>query len=344
MVEKDKRRRGSDSFHGVAAVTISDAIGPPLMNLLASLRYLVALSEHRHFGRAALACHITQPALSNAMRALEREFRIVIVKRGRTYAGLTPEGERVLATAQRMLHEHAVLQQELESEAHRPRGPLRMGAVPTAVPILARFATMLQARHPGIVPVVLSMSSSELETGLDTLALDLALGYTGRMKLVGARLTAWPQYAEHYFLLRRAAGLHRAGLQIGQPMTWKDAAMYPLALLTAEMHNRTIIDSAFVTAGVSVQPALETNSVLTLLLSVVEGNLCSVMPGALIGAVRAHNQLEALPLTGPAVRTPIGFMAQASARPSRAMEAALALAQDSSWLHHAAACSSLLAA
>src|SRR3954469_19038130 len=137
------------------------------MNILASMRYLVALSEHRHFGRAAAACHITQPALSNAMRALEQEFKVVIVKRGRAYAGLTPEGERVLATAQRMLHEHAVLQQELESEAHKPRGPIRMGAVPTAVPVLARFAAMLQARHPGIVPVVQSMSSSELESGLE---------------------------------------------------------------------------------------------------------------------------------------------------------------------------------
>ena len=44
------------------------------MNLLSSLRYLVALHEHRHFGRAAQACHITQPALSNAVRALEAEL------------------------------------------------------------------------------------------------------------------------------------------------------------------------------------------------------------------------------------------------------------------------------
>ena len=53
------------------------------MNLLSSLRYLVALNEHRHFGRAAQACHITQPALSNALRALESEFNVVIVKRDR---------------------------------------------------------------------------------------------------------------------------------------------------------------------------------------------------------------------------------------------------------------------
>lgn len=314
------------------------------MNLLASMRYLVALSEHRHFGRAAVACHITQPALSNAMRALEQEFKVVIVKRGRTYAGLTPEGERVLATAQRMLHEHSVLQQELGSEANRPRGPLRMGAVPTAMPVLARFAAMLQARHPGIVPAALSMSSAELETGLETLSLDLALGYTERMTLKDTQLTAWPQYTEHYFLLRKAAIPHANSLQIGGKITWKDAAQYPMALLTPEMHNRTIIDSAFVTAGVPVKPAIETNSILTLALSVVAGGVCSVMPGALVGAVRGYRELEALPLASPEVRTPIGFMAQSTVRPSRALQAALDMAQDHAWLRHAAAHSGLLSA
>ena len=95
------------------------------MNLLTSMRYLVALHEHRHFGRAAVACHITQPALSNALKALEVEFKVVIVKRGRNYAGLTPEGERVLQSAQRMLHEQDVLKQELGSDADKPRGVLR---------------------------------------------------------------------------------------------------------------------------------------------------------------------------------------------------------------------------
>jgi DNA-binding transcriptional LysR family regulator len=312
------------------------------MNLLASMRYLVALSEHRHFGRAAAACHITQPALSNAMKALEEEFKVVIVKRGRNYAGLTPEGERVLAAAQRMVHEHSVLQQELGSEADRPRGPLRMGVVPTAVPVLARFAAKVQARHPGIVPVVLSMSSPEIEAGLETLSLDLALGYTERMKLQGATLTAWPQYTEHYFLLRRAARPHPDALQIGPRMRWSEAGALPIAMLTPDMHNRRIIESAFVTAGVALKPAIETNSILTLALSVVAGNVCTVMPGALVGAVRGYRELEALPLIEPEVRTPIGFMAQTSVRPSRALEAALAFAQDPEWLRHVAAHSGLL--
>lgn len=312
------------------------------MNLLSSLRYLVALHEHQHFGRAALACHITQPALSNALRALEREFNVVIVKRDRNYAGLTPEGERVLATAQLMLHEHAILQQELRSETHLPRGNIRMGAVPTAMPVAARFAAMLQARHSGIVPVVLSMSSSELEQGLEDLSIDMALGYTDRMGLRETRLVAWPQYVEHYFLVRKAAQPHPERLQIGAKISWREAGQFPLSLLTPDMHNRAIVDAAFATAGVTLRPAIETNAILTMALTVVAGSVCSVMPGALVAAVRGYRELEALPLMEPEVRTPIGFMSHAAARPSRALEAALSLAQDGAWLRHAAAHSGLL--
>ncbi|GAA4330437.1 LysR family transcriptional regulator [Variovorax defluvii] len=310
------------------------------MNLLASMRYLVALSEHRHFGRAAQACHITQPALSNALRALEEEFGVVIVKRGRAYAGLTHEGEIVLSAAHRMLHEGEVLQQLLRSEAEHPRGHLRMAAVPTAIPILTRFAGRLQARHPGISPSVLSMSSLELETGLESLSLDVALGYTERMNVRGVKLSAWPQSIEHYFLVRRAS--HARALQIGEPIGWAEAGGLPLCLLTPEMHNRFIIDQAFAEAGVTVTPAIETNSVLTLALSVGAGSVCAVLPGAMVDAIRSHGQLEALPLVGPEVRTPIGFMTQAAVRPSRALEAALALIQSPEWQQEVAAHSGAL--
>jgi DNA-binding transcriptional LysR family regulator len=314
------------------------------MNLLPSLRYLVALQEHKHFGRAAQACHITQPALSNAIRALEREFDVVIVKRDRNFAGLTPQGERVLASAKLMLHEHANLQQDLQSESLAPRGPIRIGAVPTAVPIASRFAAMLQARHNGIQPVVLSLSSSELERGLEDLTLDLALGYSERMRVQERKLRVWPQYVEHYFLLRRAIEPNAKGLQIAQPMPWNEAAALPLCLLIPEMHNRTIVDAAFTTAGVRVTPAIETNSIMTMMLSVVDGSVCSVLPGALVDTMRGYRELEASPLIGPEIKTRIGFISHAQARPSRALEAGLDLAQDGAWLRHAAAHSGLLAA
>ena len=312
------------------------------MNLLPSLRYLVALNEHRHFGRAAQACHITQPALSNALRALEQEFAAVIVKRERNYVGFTAEGELILASAQRMLHEHALLQESLKGDALAPHGPLRIGAVPTAVPVAARFAAMLQARQNGIRPIVLSLSSAELEKGLETLALDLAMGYVERMDSRSARLSALEQYTEHYFLLRRVDNPQTDGLRIGQALTWQQAGQFPLCLLTPEMHNRTIVDAAFRQAGVRVVPAMETNSILAMALCVVQGNMCGILPGALVGAVRSDRLLEALPLVEPEVRTPIGFMFNAQVRPSRAQQAAMELARDSQWLQHAALHSGML--
>lgn len=314
------------------------------MNLLSSLRYLVALDEHRHFARAAQACHITQPALSNALRALEEEFAVVIVRRGRTFVGFTPEGEKVLDSARRMLHEHKVLAQSLRSTVDQPTGRFVVGAVPTAVPIAARFAAMLHARHPELMPVVLSLSSTELEKRLESLSIDLALGYTERMDLRAVQLTAYPQYNEHYFLLRKSRTPHAVELQITAPESWLQASEVSLCLLTPEMHNRTIVDASFAAAGCTPKVVMETNSILTMALSVVAGQVCSVMPGALVSTVRGYRELEAVPLVSPQVLTPISFMAQTAVRPSRAMEAALQLAQDSAWLRHVATHTGLLTA
>jgi DNA-binding transcriptional LysR family regulator len=310
------------------------------MNLLDAMRYLVALEQHRHFGRAASACHITQPALSNALRALEAELDVAIVRRGRTYEGLTPEGERVLASANRLLREQELLRQDLHSGAGSPRGALAIGAVPTTIPVAARFASQLQARYRGIKPVVRSLSSHEIETGLENLSLDMGLGYTDR----GAKFTALPQYVEQYFLLRRAMVGAGESLHLGPVIGWREAAAMSLCLLTPEMHNRTIVDAAFRQAGVAVQPAVETNSIVTVVLSVLDGEVCTVLPGALMALVRGYKGLEALPLRQPEVRTPIGFMVAKGARPSRALEVALTLATDGAWLRHVAAQGGLLSA
>ena len=304
------------------------------MNLLASLRYLVALNEHRHFARAAKACHITQPALSNAIRALEREFGFALVLRARAFVGLTPEGERVLTTAQRMLREHELLQADLASTANEPSGPLHIGVVPTAEPVAARFAATLHARHGGIAPVVRSISSSQIEQGLENLSLDLGLGFTERLKR-GGPFTALAQYKERYFLVRRAARAGRS-LRLGPAIGWREAAAFPLCLLTPNMHNRTIVNAAFERAGVTVRPVMETNSILTLPMSVQAGEVCSVMPGALVDAVRSNGALEALPLVQPTVTTPVGFIRLVSAAQSRAVVAALELARQPQWLRLAA--------
>lgn len=305
------------------------------MNLLTSMRYLVALHDHRHFDRAAQACHITQPALSNALRALEREMGTPIVRRGRTYCGLTPEGEQVLASARRMLHEHERLQQTLASQADQPVGRLRLGSVPSAVPVATRFCALLQARHPGIAPVLLSLPSGEIEAGLKAMSLDLGLGFLERVHARGSGFQSLPQYQERLYLVTRAPRQARAKLEpashIGAPLAWAETAGMRLCLLTPDMHNRSVVDAAFARAGVCVQPVMETNSVLALALAVRAGTLASVMPGALVASLREQPGLVFRPLVKPEVQTPVGFLTRREVAPTRALEAALALADDLLW-------------
>lgn len=300
------------------------------MNLLEALRYLAALDQHRHFGRAAQACHITQPALSNALRALEAELGVALVRRSRQYEGLTTEGEVALAHAHRLLHGTESLRQELASLSGAPRGQLKIGVVPSAEPVAARFAARLQAAHPGIRPVVRSLSSQEIEAGIDSLAIDMGLGFVEREAVAVHRLQVLPQYREHYFLVQQAG--RGKTLRFGPPMTWREAAALSLVLLTPEMHNRAVVDRALREAGAQVAPAMETSSVLALVLAVqAEAGLAAVLPGALVGTVRAHAGLLARPLVSPEVHTAVGWLTSGDAPASQAVKAALAWAQDSRW-------------
>jgi hypothetical protein len=129
-------------------------------------------------------------------------------------------------------------------------------------------------------------------------------------------------------------------------IAWSEVAALPLCLLTPDMHNRTVIDEAFAAVQREVQPAMETNSVLSLVMAVAEhpgdgGAMVTVLPGAMVATVRHMPGLIARPLRSPELVTPIGFMTQQGMAPTRALLAALELQDDAEWrvqcLRHAGA-------
>ncbi|MGY0194269.1 LysR family transcriptional regulator [Leptothrix sp. BB-4] len=311
------------------------------MNLLDAMRYLAALEQHRHFGRAAQACHITQPALSNALRSLESSLGVPIVRRGRQFEGLTPEGERVLASARRMLHEQERLTQDLASFIGRPRGRLQIGVVPTALPVAMRLAARLRERADGIQPVVRSLSSQAIEAGLENLTLDLALGYIDRAEVAQRRLTVLPQFTERYYLVER--NLDQRNAADGPADTtcrWSDAAGRALVMLTPEMHNRAIVDRALQSAGAQVHAAIETDTVLALLQPLLDdgpGALAAILPGALVATLRSVPGLRVRALVDPLVETSIGLLTASNVQPTPALVTALALATEPDWLTDVAA-------
>ena len=106
---------------------------------LTQLRYLLAVSEHDHFGRAAEACGVSQPTLSAQVRKLEDYLGARLIERGGR-AALTPLGEKVLAHARRMIEEADAIIGVAHRGAEPLVGPRRLGVIPTLCPYLLPWA------------------------------------------------------------------------------------------------------------------------------------------------------------------------------------------------------------
>ena len=118
---------------------------------LRQLRYLVAIAEHRHFGRAAEACFATQSTLSAGLQELEHLLDVKLVERSKRRVMLTPLGEQVVGRARVVLREAEDIA-ELASASKDPlSGPLRLGVIPTIGPyLLPRVLPPLREKYPGL--------------------------------------------------------------------------------------------------------------------------------------------------------------------------------------------------
>src|SRR4029079_19714163 len=99
--------------------------------MLDKLEFLLLLARERHFGRAAEAAGVSQPTFSYAIKSLEKTLGAALVERGSRFRGFTPEGERVLEWARRIVSDARSMRQELLSLKGDPSGHLRIGAIPT---------------------------------------------------------------------------------------------------------------------------------------------------------------------------------------------------------------------
>ncbi len=122
------------------------------MVTLRQLRYLQALVRHRHFGRAAEACSVTQPALSMQIRDLEKELGIELIERRPGEMALTEAGIEVARRGERVL---GAVRDLVDFARHRGRvlsGRLKLGIIPTLAPyVLPKVLPALQASHPDLV-------------------------------------------------------------------------------------------------------------------------------------------------------------------------------------------------
>jgi DNA-binding transcriptional LysR family regulator len=166
------------------------------------IHYLLALSKTGHFGRAAEACHVSQPALSSAIQHLEEELGITLVQRGQRFHGFTADGERLLKWARILAQDWESMRQEA-AQCHRQlTGALRLGAIPTTLAVTPLLTEPFQRDYPGVGVTLISLSYDELIRQLDDFELDLGLTYLDDPRLKGFRTL--PLYRERHVLLARS--------------------------------------------------------------------------------------------------------------------------------------------
>ncbi|MDO8882137.1 MAG: LysR family transcriptional regulator [Pseudotabrizicola sp.] len=271
--------------------------------MIDKLEMFIALARARHFGRAAEMCGVTQPSLSAAIKQLEEHLGVQLVFRGSRFQGLTPEGQRVLDRAQGIVAEARGLRDEMRSVKKGLAGNLRIGVIPTALPMVAQLTTPLTRRHPNVSVTILSRTSAEILTGIERLDLDAGITYLDNEPL--GRVLSLPLYAEFYRLVC-APGTAMADRS---QVRWAELSGLPLCLLTGDMQNRRIVNQHLAEAGVRAEPAVEANSTIALMAHVVSGQWVSILPKALADLFAMSGAVRAVPIIEPEAEHLVGLIA-----------------------------------
>jgi len=270
--------------------------------LIDKLELLLALAKERHFGRAAEACGVTQPTMSTSLKQLEEILGVMLVQRGSRFQGFTPEGERVLDWARRIVGDTRAMRQEINTLKDGLSGEIAIAAIPTALGMVASLTTPFRARHPNVRFRIVSCTSITALALLENLEVDAALTYIENEPIGKAR--SIPLYNESYHLLTSPDGMFGDRVQV----TWKEVGQVPLCLLTPDMQNRRIIDRALRSVGVEATPTLTSNSMIVLYTHVKTGRWASVMPAKLAETLGFTDTVRTIPIVDPTVTYNVGLV------------------------------------
>lgn len=270
--------------------------------LFRQLEYFVAVASERHFARAAEKCFVSQPALSAAIAKLERELNVTLINRGHSFEGLTPEGERLVVWARRILAEHDAFKSEVDAVRSGLTGTLRLGAVPTASTTASLVLSAFCSAHPLVKVHILSrLAATELYRRLREFEIDAAIMHAMPDEVYDVNLVQL--YQERYVLLAPA---DMVGAGTGT-MTWAEAAQLPLALLTTDMRDRQIIDRAFADQSITVNPQVETDSVASLFAQAAAGNWASIVPHTWLWTSPLARDIRAVEMVDPVLKADVAL-------------------------------------
>ncbi|MFE6920780.1 LysR family transcriptional regulator [Nocardia sp. NPDC057663] len=286
--------------------------------LFRQLEYFVALARERHFARAAAACYVSQPALSEAIRKLEHELGVPLVRRGRTFEGLTPEGERLVLWARRILADRDALEHEVHALRTGLTGQLRIGVIPAASGTVTQLTDPFCTEHPLVrVRVETSLRSRDIVDRIRRFELDAGIIYADGIDTDG--LTCTSLYEERHVLVAGSELLAGRTAEI----SWAEALELRMCLLPKGMRGRQLIDNALAGRGLVAAPQLESDSVATLLEHARTGRWACIVPQPWVSTLGPTAEVRVVDLVDPVVTARIALVTTA-AEPGSVLTTALA--------------------
>ena len=269
---------------------------------LRDLECLVALARHRHFGRAAQECGLSQPAFSVRIRNLEERLNSLIVRRGNRFRQLTPEGEVAVSHARAILGRVETLEQETSARQGKLSGSFVIGVIPTALAQAAKASIWLNRRHPDVMTRIITASSLAIQQGIEDGRFDAGITYSeGASRDL---LDVEKIYDEEYVLVAPEALLPSGEGAI----SWAHAAELPLTLLEPSMLNRRIVDGVFEAVGARPRVVFETNGFSAAIIMAGAGAAATVVPRILVDMLGSHEGTTVRSLVEPVMKKPISLV------------------------------------
>ena len=146
------------------------------MATLTQLEYLVAVDKHRHFGKAAAACNVSQPTLSMQLHKMEEEYNITFFDRSKQPILPNPEGQPLIEQAKTILREYEKLKHLTVDQAGELSGDFRLGVIPTVAPyLLPRFIGDFAHQYPKVNSSIREMTTGQIIEALDRDEIDAGI-------------------------------------------------------------------------------------------------------------------------------------------------------------------------
>ncbi len=278
---------------------------------LEQLGSFVEVARTGNFTRAAEQLHVSQPALSRQIAALELDLGAELLHRARGGSRLTAAGESLLPLARRMLADADSARRELAELAGLRRGTVRLGATPTlCISLVAEVLSVFHAAHPNVELHLSEQGSRQLLDELQAGELDIAL-ITTSDAVRAERFTVTPLLVEELVVVSSAAA---PPITTSESIALSEVAALPQIVLGSSYDLRTTTDAAFRSAGLTPLVVLEGAQMDAVLRFVELGLGVAVVP-AMVLIDRPH--LRSVRLESPALTRTISL-----ARPAEATVAA----------------------